>query len=103
MVFNKSKNQEDDQSKNKKRGNTAHHPLLKYVSNKNKEANYTSQINRLESLYEKIRKSTSKVKARHSVVPTSTNKKQRGLSISLKKNHIKLDSQIKNKKIEKPG
>ena len=52
-------------------------------------------------MYEKIRKSTSKAKPRKSVVTNSTQKKQRELSISLKKNQIKIDSHFqKNNRID---
>lgn len=102
LIFNKSKQTEEDFGRQKNKGYTAQHPLLKYVSHKNKETSYTTQIERLENLYEKIRKSTSKAKARKSVITaTSTQKKQRELSISLKKNQIKIDSHFqKSSKIE---
>ena len=60
-LFNGTRNIEDNaHSRSKSKGHTAHHPLLKYVTNKkNKEFvqnPYTSQIDRFENLYSKIKK-----------------------------------------------
>ena len=60
-LFNGTKNVDEySHSRSKSKGYTAHHPLMKYVtSKKNKEyvANpYTSQIDRFENLYSKIKK-----------------------------------------------
>ena len=63
-LFNASKHL-DSNNRSKPKGHTAHHPLLKFVANKNKEkahSPYSSQIQRFENLYSKIKKSTSKAK-----------------------------------------
>jgi hypothetical protein len=101
LLFNKEKHTNEIKTKNKG-GQTPHHPLLKYVNNKNKlyaQSPYTSQIERFESIHIKMKNSTSKNKRVLSNQPRNS----RDLNLSLKKNeiHINLHQKDNDKKEEK--